>query len=39
MPGRPFGGLSWRPPDRLHERGEDTAAVRQSWLGGEEGKA
>lgn len=32
IPGRPFGGLGWSRPDRWHEPGEDTAAVRRDWL-------
>jgi crotonobetainyl-CoA:carnitine CoA-transferase CaiB-like acyl-CoA transferase len=32
MPGRPFGGLGWKPPDRLHQPGEDTDAVTADWL-------
>ena len=27
VPGRPFPGLGWAGGGRLHERGEDTAAV------------
>ena len=38
MPGRPFGGLSWHPPDRRHEPGEDTVGVRSDWLGDGEGE-
>jgi len=34
VPGRPFSGLGWRHLDRLHEPGEDTAAVVKEWLGG-----
>ncbi len=34
VPGRPFGGLGWRPPERLHAPGEDTDAVAQDWLAG-----
>jgi crotonobetainyl-CoA:carnitine CoA-transferase CaiB-like acyl-CoA transferase len=33
-PGRPFGGLGWRPLDRLHAPGEDTKDVEGDWLGG-----
>jgi crotonobetainyl-CoA:carnitine CoA-transferase CaiB-like acyl-CoA transferase len=33
MPGRPFAGVAWRRPDRLHEPGEDTTAVVADWLG------
>ena len=33
VPGRPFLGLPWRPPERLHEPGEDTGAVHREWIG------
>ncbi len=33
VPGRPFLGLPWKKPERLHERGEDTAAVMAEWTG------
>jgi crotonobetainyl-CoA:carnitine CoA-transferase CaiB-like acyl-CoA transferase len=34
VPGRPFSGLGWRRLDRLHDPGEDTAAVSKEWLEG-----
>ncbi len=30
-PGRPFLGLGWTAPDRVHRPGEDTDAVRRAW--------
>jgi crotonobetainyl-CoA:carnitine CoA-transferase CaiB-like acyl-CoA transferase len=33
VPGRPFTGLGWRGPARLHQPGEDTGQVRAEWLG------
>jgi crotonobetainyl-CoA:carnitine CoA-transferase CaiB-like acyl-CoA transferase len=33
VPGRPFSGLGWRGPARLHLPGEDTEKVRAEWLG------
>ncbi len=35
VPGRPFGGVAWRPLDRLHAPGEDTSEVMDSWLAGD----
>lgn len=34
VPGRPFLGLGWQPPGRLHAAGADTDAVLSEWLGG-----
>lgn len=34
VPGRPFDGLGWRPPGRLHRPGEDTATVMEEWPAG-----
>lgn len=34
IPGRPFVGLGWRAPGRLHAPGADTEAVIAEWLGG-----
>jgi crotonobetainyl-CoA:carnitine CoA-transferase CaiB-like acyl-CoA transferase len=36
VPGRPFGGVGWRPLDRLHAPGEDTAEVMHNWLSADE---
>jgi CoA:oxalate CoA-transferase len=33
VPGRPFGGVGWRPPERLHAAGEDNDVVMREWLG------
>jgi crotonobetainyl-CoA:carnitine CoA-transferase CaiB-like acyl-CoA transferase len=33
VPGRPFTGLGWRKPARLHPPGEDTEQVLHDWLG------
>jgi len=30
-PGRPFLGLGWTAPDRVHRPGEDTDAVHRDW--------
>jgi crotonobetainyl-CoA:carnitine CoA-transferase CaiB-like acyl-CoA transferase len=35
VPGRPYPGLGWQSPRRLHDPGEDTAAVADEWLGGQ----
>jgi crotonobetainyl-CoA:carnitine CoA-transferase CaiB-like acyl-CoA transferase len=32
VPGRPFPGLGWQSPGRLHEPGEDTDDVAKEWL-------
>jgi crotonobetainyl-CoA:carnitine CoA-transferase CaiB-like acyl-CoA transferase len=32
VPGRPFGGVGWRPLDRLHRPGEDTREIMDEWL-------
>jgi crotonobetainyl-CoA:carnitine CoA-transferase CaiB-like acyl-CoA transferase len=34
VPGRPFTGVGWRGPARLHQPGEDTASVLAEWLDG-----
>jgi CoA:oxalate CoA-transferase len=33
VPGRPFVGLGWQAPDRVHAAGEDTDDVVRDWLG------
>jgi crotonobetainyl-CoA:carnitine CoA-transferase CaiB-like acyl-CoA transferase len=32
VPGRPFTGVGWGPPERLHAPGEDTSEVLNNWL-------
>jgi crotonobetainyl-CoA:carnitine CoA-transferase CaiB-like acyl-CoA transferase len=32
VPGRPFTGVGWRPPRRLHGPGEDTGEVMHTWM-------
>jgi crotonobetainyl-CoA:carnitine CoA-transferase CaiB-like acyl-CoA transferase len=32
VPGRPFTGVGWSPPERLHGPGEDTSEVMNNWL-------